>query len=191
MAEDLVDLQTAAREFDDRLRRVRSDQWDQPTPCTDWTVRDLVNHLAVGSEMTKQLLAGATADEVISVFGQDMLGDDPAAAYHRGVEEELAAFAAPGAFEMIVHHPGAGDIPGAVFYGFRCSDHLIHAWDLARATGADETLDPDAVAVAWGRVEPIADVIPTIGVFGSGPSGDVPADAPVQVRLLDLLGRRP
>ena len=74
---------------------------------------------------------------------------------------------------------------------FRIGDNLLHAWDLARACGFDETLDADAVAATWAALEPMAPMIPSIGVFGSGPSGSVGADAPIQVRLLDLSGRRP
>ena len=75
--------------------------------------------------------------------------------------------------------------------GFRTGDNLLHTWDLARAVGGDETLDPGAVEAVWAVLEPMAPMIPSIGVFGSGPSGSVGADAPLQTRLLDLSGRRP
>jgi len=90
-----------------------------------------------------------------------------------------------------VHHPTAGDIPAEVFLGFRTTDNLLHAWDLARAIGGDETLDPHVVAVAWAALEPMTPIIATVGAFGTGPSGTVDAAAPLQTRLLDLSGRRP
>ena len=82
-------------------------------------------------------------------------------------------------------------MPGSTLLGFRTADNLLHAWDLARAVGGDEALDPDLVTVVWARLEPMAPVVATLGVFGTGPSGTVGADAPLQERLLDLSGRRP
>jgi len=62
---------------------------------------------------------------------------------------------------------------------------------LARAIGADETLSPGLVGALWDAFAPIADFIKLAGVYGEGPSGDVPDDAPLQLRLLDVSGRRP
>jgi hypothetical protein len=103
----------------------------------------------------------------------------------------LAAFEAPTSFEMIVHHPGAGDVPGSTMYQFRTGDYLLHSWDISRATGGDEALPEDLVALTWEGLQPMAPIIGEIGVFGTGPSGTVADDAPLQLRLLDLTGRRP
>jgi uncharacterized protein (TIGR03086 family) len=141
--------------------------------------------------MCVRLLDGATADEVIASFDSDALGDDPLAAFEDSSAAETEAFAEPGALDRTVHHPGAGDVPGAMLLGFRTGDYLLHAWDLARACGLDESLGADVVAATWDALEPMAAMIPSFGVFGSGPSGRVGADAPLQVQLLDLSGRRP
>ena len=92
--------------------------------------------------------------------------------------------------ERVCQHP-AGDMPGAQLRNFRIGDLLVHQWDLARATGGDEALDADVVQLVWDDISPMAPVIAQLGVFGDGPSGTVPADAPLHVRLLDLMGRRP
>jgi uncharacterized protein (TIGR03086 family) len=191
MAADVTTLERAAADFEVRLRQVRDDQWSLPTPCSEWTVRELANHVVNGGRMASRLLDGATAAEVVASFDPDALGDDPVAAFEDSSAAEAGAFAEPGALDRIVHHPGAGDVPGAMLLGFRTGDNLLHAWDLARACGLDETLDADAVAATWAALEPMAPMIPSFGVFGSGPSGLVGADAPLQVRLLDLSGRRP
>jgi len=73
----------------------------------------------------------------------------------------------------------------------RIGELAVHGWDLARGIGADEALDPDVVAVLWAHYEPISDCLRSSGVFGSGASGTCPDSAPLQARLLDLLGRRP
>jgi uncharacterized protein (TIGR03086 family) len=90
----------------------------------------------------------------------------------------------------VCHHP-IGDVSGADLLGFRVTDLTLHAWDLARAIGADDTLDVDLVELIWSRVEPILPVLVDTGLFGDGPSGAVGDDAPTQLRLLDATGRRP
>ncbi len=191
MPPELDTLDRASAGFAEALRRVGSDQWGLPTPCTEWTVRDLANHVVVGGRMSAMLLHGASAEEVRALFGADMVGDAPTKAFAESSAEERAAFAEPGALDRIVHHPGAGDLSGAMLLGFRTGDNLLHTWDLARSVGGDETLDPGAVEAVWAVLEPMAPMIGSIGVFGSGPSGSVGEDAPLQTRLLDLSGRRP
>jgi len=152
-------------------------------------VRDLVAHLVEGSRMAIRLLEGASAEEARAVFGVphgDLLEE-----LDEAFAAELAAFAHPGALESVVHHPAAGEVPGATLYGFRTGDYVVHAWDLAHATGGDEVLPADLVAWVWQSLQPVASIIGQFGVFGSGPSGTVAEDAPLQRRLLDLTGRRP
>ena len=81
-------------------------------------------------------------------------------------------------------------MPAEQLLGLRIGDLLIHRWDLARAIGADEQLSPDAVQRVWDDTAPMAPIIAQLGVFGDGPSGTVPDDAPLSERLLDLMGRR-
>jgi len=83
------------------------------------------------------------------------------------------------------------DMPGAQLLGFRIGDLALHTWDLARAIGGDEELDEGLTANVWETLEPMAPFIGEIGVFGTGPSGTVGSDAPLQTRLLGVTGRRP
>jgi uncharacterized protein (TIGR03086 family) len=188
--EPMVAYRRARTEFDRRLALIGPADWSRPTPCTGWSVRDLVSHVVGGNTMTAKVLAGASRDEGLAVFAADLLGDDPLGAYAASAEAAEAAFEAPGALEAICHHPAA-DLPGAQILGFRIGDLAVHAWDLARSLGGDEQLDAELVAYVWGSLQPMAPIIATIGVFGTGPSGAVPESAPLQTRLLDLVGRRP
>jgi uncharacterized protein (TIGR03086 family) len=163
-------------------------QWTEPTPCADWNVGELLNHVVGGNWWAAELAGGATIDEVGSRLDGDQLGEDALDAYDRSAEAAAAAFEAPGALDA----PCAvsyGPVPGSVYAGHRLIDVLIHGWDLAVATGQDRTIDPVLVDACWGVVEPQAELLRGSGMFG----GDIslPARADPQARLLAALGRRP
>jgi len=185
---DLLEQATAA--FAGRLAAVTSDQWDQPSSCDGWTVRDLVGHVLGGNAMTVALLHGASADEAMVFLAGLPVDDDAIAQFAANAAAQLDAFRADGASERICHHP-MGDMPGAQVAGFRIGDLTLHTWDLAHSTGGDETLPAPLVERVWADLQPMAPMIGSIGLFGDGPTGTVADDAPLQTRLLDLAGRRP
>jgi uncharacterized protein (TIGR03086 family) len=184
-------LALARSEFARRLRLVTADDWQRPTPCAEWTVRDLVVHVVGGDRMSAALVRGATREEATVVRRTIDLGDDAVAAFDAEADALATAFAEPGAFERNCPHPSGMDMPGARLLGFRVGDYALHGWDLARAIGADETLDETLVQAVWDGLGPMSGVIGSSGVFGTGPSGQLTDDAPLQQRLLDLTGRRP
>jgi uncharacterized protein (TIGR03086 family) len=183
-------LDRAAVAFETRLKAVKLSQWNAATPYGDWTVRRLVGHVVAGNRMAVLLLAGASAERAAAALDGDPLGTDPVGAFLASAAEQAAAFAEPGALERTCHHV-AGDLSGARLLGFRVTDLALHAWDLARAIKANEELDPELVREIWEALAPMAPVIAQTGYFGSGPSGLLDAEAPLQTRLLDLCGRRP
>ena len=183
-------LQHASDDFAATVRLVGADQWELPTPCDGWTVRDVVGHVAAGCRMAETLAAGGTRNDAITVLGIDHLGDDPVGAIDAALAAQLDAFSRPDVATHVFQHP-AGDMPGAQVQRFRLGDLLVHQWDLARAIGADETLDDELVREVWDGISPMIPMLATSGVFGSGPSGMVTDEAPLQTRLLDAMGRRP
>jgi uncharacterized protein (TIGR03086 family) len=183
-------LDIATEEAGRRVREIRPDQWELPTPCVDWTVRLLVNHLVRGNTMSKMLLEGASRDEVVAMFRAADPNEDLVAGYATTVAEQNAAFRRPGALDQTVAHP-MGDIPATLLLQFRTGDAALHAWDLARAIGADEQLDAELVQRIYDAMAPMAPMMAGSGAFGPGASGSVADDADVQTRLLDLAGRRP
>lgn len=122
---------------------VRDDQWSAATDCSEWTVRDLVNHLVGGNLAFAALLS----DQAPPERGGDHLGDDPVAAYQHAGDALAAAFAEPGMFDKVVTVP-AGTIPGIAALHLRTTEALVHGWDLARATDQSRAGLPGDLAEA-------------------------------------------
>jgi uncharacterized protein (TIGR03086 family) len=185
----LESLAPAIQQVQGFLDQIQPNQWANPTPCAEWNVRALVEHLVGGSRMSTTLLNGGSADEAKACFAGAVLGDNPAADFAKAAAIEVETFS-EAALDATVDHP-AMQMPAAQLLNFRVSDYLIHSWDLAQALGVDDILNAALVEHVWETIQPMAPMIPHVGVFGSGASGAVAADASLQLRLLDLVGRRP
>jgi uncharacterized protein (TIGR03086 family) len=153
--------------------------WDAPTPCEGWRARDVVAHLC---EWVPAYFAGTwdlpapdvTDDPVadwhaLDAFLQGGLDDPDVAGRVRDTRFGPATFASQ--VDQIV----TGDV-------------LVHTWDLARASGQDDALDPDEVRTMLADIEPMIDALVSSGHYG--PPVPVPEGADEQTRLLGLLGRR-
>ena len=174
--------------FTRRLALVRPGQWAAQTPCTQWDVRALVNHVVGANRRYTLLLHGAATDEVEATRAVDHLGDDPAASFAATAAELEAAFSEPGAMARTACHR-AGERTGAQLLEMRVLDIAVHTWDLARAIRAGESLDPDVVAFAL-TLQDTFDTGRQHGAFAP-PPGNTPAGSSAQARLLYLSGRRP
>ncbi len=110
MAGAIEMYQRSVEEFGQRVMAIGGSDWARPTPCADWSVRDLVRHLVYEELWTPPLLAGATVADVGDRFEGDILGDDPQVAWKEAAAQALAA-ATPGVLERTVHL-SFGDFPG-------------------------------------------------------------------------------
>lgn len=177
-------LEAAVDEFGRRLAVVAPDQWSASTPCDEWDVQYLVAHVVGGNRFGCAVLGGSTfADAIAEVMSAPQLGADPVTAWSSTTAAQAAAFQQPGALEAPVDHP-VGQITGADLLGFRTFDITLHAWDLARAIGADATLPGELVAHVLGIVE---GGLPGMG-FGIVAAPPATGAEP-QARLLALTGR--
>ena len=125
-------------------------------------------------------------EAIEQVMATPQLGDDPRGAWASTSEMQATAFDVDAALERQIDHP-LGQISGREFLAFRVFDITLHAWDLARAIGADEQFAPDLVDVVLNIVE---NGPPGMG-FGITALGQAPASASAQAKLLDLTGRMP
>ncbi len=182
-------LQRVVNETDRLVKGVSADQLSAPTLCTDWSVRDLINHITGGSTMfAMSAEQGSVPDEVIGqLMGGDNLGDDHMAAWSAASKRALAAFDEPGVMDKIVKLP-FGEMPAGIALNIAIFDVATHACDIAHATGQsveDEELLEGALAIGQQMIGP---ELRQPGVFGD--AQDAPADAPIAKRLLAFAGRK-
>ncbi|WP_326565809.1 TIGR03086 family metal-binding protein [Amycolatopsis rhabdoformis] len=184
----------AGAEFERRLRLVTADRWSGPTPCDEWTVRQLVNHVTRGNLNYIALLHGASAAEFLALRDADALGADPLAAFGASLAETAAAFSAPGALDLLLDYP-LGPVRGAQALAVRTTDTVVHTWDLARALGTDETLDAGLVSWTLSNLDTIYAGLAETPVsaetthrFFAEPLGEVGSSS--QELLLYRMGRR-
>ena len=165
------------------VKAVRPDQADAPTPCTEWDVRDLLNHIIGTLWLSEALLSDRTPRHPMApggLPGTDLAGQDPAAA--------LTA-ASAGDTLTHVHTTPLGDMPGPALAGFTTLDILVHGWDLAQATGQPAALDDILAAHVLAFAEQA--ITPGFRAPRIGPAVLVAADASLTDRLVAFLGRQP
>ena len=167
------------------VKGVKADQMGAPTPCTEMDVKALLNHVTGALTAIGAGLRGGGEPDM-SVFAQDLVGDDPAGAYDKAAAEAKAA-AVPETLEQIVNMP-FGPVPGSVAISVATLEALQHGWDLARATGQTPDLDPalSEAGMELARQFP-AELVRQPGVYG--PEVECGADASAHDRLAAFLGR--
>jgi uncharacterized protein (TIGR03086 family) len=172
--------------FDAVVQQVSEDQWTLPTPCSEWDVHALVNHVLGEARWTAPLLAGSTIEEVGDRLDGDLLAGDPLAAWAAGHEEAAAATSAPEVTERTVHL-SFGPTPAEEYLRQLTADYLIHSWDLAVAIGADEQLDPELVDAVEAWFVPRAAAYRAAGAVAAQVHTTAQDDP--QRRLLGMFGR--
>jgi uncharacterized protein (TIGR03086 family) len=189
MIDALEMLRLADAGFQERLRRVGDGDWNRPTPCVDWDVYRLVNHVVVGGGRYGRLVRGGTRDAFIAERQIDALVDGAVAAWESNAATCREAFAEPGALERIVPF-STGDIPGSRLLSIRIVEVAVHTWDLARALGLDESMNPllAAFTPAAFRDNDLPRGAGGVPFFDEPTNGEVAGDLD---RLLRLTGREP
>lgn len=169
------------------LDSVRAEQWRNATPCSEWNVRDIANHIIGENLWAAELLPGKSIEEVGNRLDGDLAGGDPAAAYRASVQAATLACTAPGSMEATCHL-SFGDYSGADYAGQLLLDTVVHGWDIARATGQDTRPDDELVTACLPIAEEMTAQFRSAGVFGE--NLPVSPDADAQTRLLAIMGRR-
>lgn len=173
-----------AAEFTTTVEGVSPEAWEHPAPPEGWVARDVVRHLV---EWFPGFLRGATGLELPSAPSVD---DDPVAAWRNQTEAVQALLDDPSTADAVHEFPHLGTMSLAqVVERIYTPDVFLHRWDLARATGQDETLDPETCAAMFAGMEPMDELLRRSGQYG--PRVAVPDDADPQTKLLAFIGRTP
>jgi uncharacterized protein (TIGR03086 family) len=172
-----------AAAFTARVRQVPDGAWEKPAPPEGWVARDVVRHLV-------EWLPAFFFDQWgIAHPDRPSVDDDPVgawlaidAAIQRALDDPAIATRVletrmgPSSFEQQIDMICTGDV-------------FLHTWDLARAAGLDETLDPEEVHRVLDGIEPYDEILRSSGHYG--PRVPVPDDADEQTRLIAFIGRQP
>lgn len=185
-----MEIMTAIETSYDRLGRLASnvapEALDTPTGLPGWDVRTLLDH-TLGFVVA--LTDCANGESMVEATAAGLVQSDPVGAVRRAVQDSLAVWRRPGALEATVATP-LGPMPGAQALALVVMETTIHGTDLARATGQDETVDPEVAAIVLATLETMPlDAIRAAGAFG--PEVSVAGDAAASHRALALTGRRP
>jgi uncharacterized protein (TIGR03086 family) len=173
-----------AAAFTSRVEGVRDGGWDAPAPVEGWVARDVVRHLVEWFPGFLQAGAG------ISLPAGPPVDDDPVGAWASQREAIQALLDDPGTAELVLSNPHLGEVPlPDAIDRFYTADVFMHTWDLARATGQDETLDPEMCRRLYEGMLPMDEILRSSGQYG--PRVPVPDDADPQTLMLGFIGRRP
>jgi uncharacterized protein (TIGR03086 family) len=177
-----VALNLILDEYSRLLAGVSPAQWTAPTPCENWDVRALVNHVAMGQLVYAAALHGQERPDVTA----DYLGGDPIGSFQSSSEILLPAFDLDGVMSKTISVP-FGEIPGIGAMHLRAIEGLVHGWDLAQATGQSIDLPEEIIGTELVFAQNAIGAVPREGRFAD--EQPVAADAPALQQLAALLGR--
>jgi uncharacterized protein (TIGR03086 family) len=195
MSDQAERFRLAADGFAARIAAVPSHRWDDPSPCPGWSARDVVGHVITESRRIASTVRG-TEPEPVHGVGLAEMGTLPPieadealhAAWAQVSADLAAAIDDPGCRTALLPSP-VGMMPFADTLEALPEDVLIHTWDLARATGGDERLDPGLLAHVYEHLKPMDEALRQPWAFG--PKTPPPPGADLQTEFLCFAGRTP
>lgn len=182
-------LATAAAAITEVVRNVKPDQYSLPTPCSDWDVRALANHLTFWSAYVSEQAARKQPEPADGVAeGDDFTRGDWPELYMGQLDKAVAAWSQPGAWTGNTFL-ATWELPAQEIGGMMLGELVVHGWDLARATGQELACAEDVADAALVLMAGMAEQGRQQGVFGA--EVPVPGSAPALHRALGLAGRDP
>jgi uncharacterized protein (TIGR03086 family) len=165
---------------------VQDDAWTRPTPCDEWDVKDIVNHLVYENVWAVELFNGRTIDEVGDKFEGDLVGDSPKSTYLETANAIREVVERSDSMSVMCNI-SSGPVPGSEYASQLFVDTLIHGWDIAAGSGQPGVLDPELVAACMPLARAAREAVGESGPFGTTVAAKESASA--QSVLLGLLGR--
>ncbi len=169
------------------IAAIAKEDFELPTPCPEWNVRQLINHMIGALVMFRDVAVDGEADP--SLFERDLVGDNPADSFDSASRSAIAAWREEGKLDGAAKLP-FGEFPASFALQLPAMDMVVHGWDLARATGQQLAWDPDLVADTLTFCEATF-TTPEFRGKDFAPPVAVPDDADDITRLVAFLGRNP
>jgi uncharacterized protein (TIGR03086 family) len=177
-------IEAATALCSEAVKGVKADQMNDPTPCSEFNVKELLRHVIGGLAMLKTAADGGKGE----MPAEDLVGDNPSAQYDEGRDALLQSLKQPGVLERTWSMP-FGDMPGQMMAGIAFMEHVTHAWDIKKATGQPTDLPEDLVNETMGLVQPMDAMLRMPGVCG--PAVNVADSASPTEKLVAFMGRQP
>ncbi|MGC4749121.1 TIGR03086 family metal-binding protein [Micromonospora sp. DT201] len=191
----MVDIQElnrrAVRQSVEIVSSAREEQWELPTPCAQWSLRQLLAHMTAQNNGFAAAADGETEDD--SVW-REQPAADPGGDYIRSAERVIGAFDGPDVMRREFWLPEirrVGAFPARMAISFHFLDYVVHGWDVGAALGAPPKFDDDIVEAALEVTRRAVPVGASRSLPGSSFAPPLPAEGSDQDRLLRLLGRSP
>ncbi len=178
-----------ADDFERKVAAVPPSRWSSRSPCDDWDARSVVQHIIdMHGVMLRPLSRTLSPAPPLKL--------DPLAAFRAARADVEGLLDDPEVAGSECDSPAGRMTVEQMIDGVVSDDLVLHGWDLARATGQDDSIDPRDLERMWPGMQEIPDEMRIPGAFGPGvvvfgPLVEVPDDAPLQDRMLGLLGRDP
>jgi len=170
----------------DLIAGVRSDQWTLPTPCPEYDVRTLMNHIVGWIQVFEAGCHGRAYEGDPNAY---QCGDDPAGVFRAAASSLVSGWAAFGMDRQV--RVSSGDLPGPMVFNMTLMEYLTHGWDLAVASGQEVPYTEVEAAATLARAEVTLPPEYRGGDMPFGPIVEVEPEAPAVARLVAFLGRRP
>jgi uncharacterized protein (TIGR03086 family) len=178
----LARFDRAAALADGVIAAVKPDHLDNPSPCTEWSVRQVINHVVTGNLAFVSMMTDAARPD----RSVDHLGDDPLAAFRDTTRALREAFSAEGALQRMYPTP-FGEGPGTVLVHMRVMEMTIHSWDIAKGSGQSTDLDPELAESSLASMRAALPADRSGSPFGTEQAA--PAGATIADRLAAFAGR--
>lgn len=179
-------FQGAVKQASGCLQHIQDDYLKRPTPCTEWNLRKLLNHMIYEIAWVPDLVAGKTIAEVGSKYDGDMVGQAALASWEAAAAKALAAV--ENADLAQIAHLSYGDVPLPDYIREVGGDIFVHTWDVDQAMNSTLLLDPAICEEIYNQALPKKEEMARSGLYGV--PFDVPENADIQTKLLALFGRR-
>jgi uncharacterized protein (TIGR03086 family) len=188
MSQNLRNYLVAVFALDAAITAAPADSWSNQSPCEEWTARDVAGHaMGVVSNVAARLGKAETVDPFVEPG--KIAGDDVVASWTKIRNNVLEALDQPGALDHPIEHPQLGNTNIDGFIAMMTGDALIHSWDIARATGGNERLDPGLIPVVLeGLQKRDPKVMRSPGRYKAETT--IASDVDPQTRLLAYVGRK-